>query len=172
MMRGYKYFVYKFRDRGYITCPTCHRPVTTCPMCHGNLLLEKAASLPDHLVAYDYCFVESKQGEESWPIKDVTAIQEKVMLEQTRLGKEAYLFLELGGGVAPNGRDAFLIPWKAFLDIRERMEASNQGSIRFEPSQRSRMPVGRGILASWRLTWRDGKWSIPEGHSFWKERAK
>jgi len=166
-MRSLGYWAYKGRDRGFISCPTCHRPIMQCPHCKGSLLLNKAMTMPDFIVARNWFYVEAKQGGESWDIKDFTPTQITVMNEHARKGGEGYLFLELGTGRAPAGRSAWLVPWSMWLVIQEEMLQNGQSSLRFEQTARSRMPLAKYTLQNFELEWKDGGWTIPSSHVFW-----
>jgi len=167
-MRSLGYWVYKGRDRGFVTCPICHHPLMQCPYCKGSLLLNKAMTMPDFVVARNWFYVEAKQGGDSWDIKDFTPTQITVMDENTRKGGEGYLFLELGLGRAPDGRSAWLVPWKPWTMIMDKMLSEGTHSLRFEQTARSRMPLAKDVLRGFELEWESGGWTIPKSHVFWQ----
>ena len=161
MMRSYGYFTHKWRDRGYISCPHCHRLVMRCPNCHGDLLLPKAQTLPDFLVAPVYTYIECKQAEESWSLTDFTENQEKLLAEEPH----SWLFLLIGPGPAPRKQQAYLINWLSFTHKRN---AADIKSVRFEESPRSRAPLAITLFNNAVLEWEKGEgWKIPMGHLWW-----
>jgi len=165
MMRSYNYFTHKWRDRGFVSCPSCYKAVMVCPYCHGSMLLPKAQTLPDFLVATSFAYIECKQGEESWSIKDISEVQESVLDDNP----VSFLFLELGTGRAPQGKMAFLIPWNEFKAIRDRMIAFNKNSVRFQESKLSKMPTAREMFSDYEMVWAKSLgWQIPITHVWWK----
>lgn len=165
MMRQlYHYFTYKWRDRGFVECPHCGRMVRNCPYCHRELLLNKAQTYPDFLVAYGWGFYEVKFGKERFGKADITPNQYKVM-EKCR---EGWLFLEMGEGRAPAGRSAFLLPWNVWLGIEVELEKLGVSSIVYErKSARGKSPVANELLAGFAMQW-DRGWKIPKEHVFWE----
>jgi hypothetical protein len=165
MMRSYGFYTKKSRDRGYISCPKCHRPVTKCPTCHGDMLLNKAETMPDFLVAFDYIYIEGKGGTDSWNFKtSITPTQDKVCLEH-----ESWLFLELGPGRAPEGRSAWLVPWTFWKNTQNNLEEQGFASIIYEGTERSRNPVAGDLLGHFAMIWKNGGWKIPKEHLFWMQ---
>jgi len=165
MMRSYGYFAHKWRDRGFVSCPSCHKAVTVCPYCHSSMLLPKAQTLPDFLVAPTFAYIECKQGEESWSIGDVSEVQEKVLEDNPK----SWIFLEMGTGRAPHGKEAFLIRWEVFKTIREIMLQKDLHSVRFQASRTSRMPLANSLFSADQLYWVIHLgWQIPFTHEWWK----
>lgn len=167
----YRYFVQKARDRGYVSCPHCHSLIKQCPFCKEDMLLPKAFTLPDYVVSPDFHYVECKQGRESWNILDFTPVQIKVMNAHVKTGGEGYLFLLLGDGTAPKGRGAWLVEWETWLNIQHNLLEAGCKSLRFEETERSRMPTASGALMGWELEWQTGGWAIPEHHPYWSRKA-
>jgi len=168
MMRSYGYYTHKWRDRGYVSCPTCHMGITKCPYCKNDLLLEKAQTKPDFLVAMEYVYVEAKGAENSWPFtSSIRDTQREVAKEA-----ETYLFLEIGPGRVPKGKHAFLVPWEYWEAIEKELVESKCKSLIFEKTTRSRMPTAREILGDWELVWDKGSWTIPEDHIFWTRHRR
>jgi hypothetical protein len=164
MMRGNGYFVHKWRDRGFVSCPTCHTAITICPNCKGSMLLPKAQTLPDFLVAKDYTYVECKQGVESWSITDFSPTQIEVLDSIPK----SWVFLLMGTGRAPLGKQAFLIPWDRFKEDRDRMIGSGMKSVRFENTERSKVLTAYALWLDCMLVWEKGAgWKIPIYHSWW-----
>ena len=125
--------------------------------------MNKAETLPDFFISFDYIYVEGKGSTDAWNWKSsITPIQDKVCDEH-----ESWLFLEMGTGRAPNGRAAWLVPWGMWKIHQERLEAEGFSSIIYEKTTRSRNPVAGELLKDYVLEWVDGSWSIPEGHVFW-----
>lgn len=163
-------YVHKFRDRGYINCPQCEKQVSICPHCGGSLLLEKADTKPDYLVALDYVYIEGKGAEDRWDFtSSIRDIQRAVMQEH-----ESYLFLEIGkkGGRAPNGRQAYLVPWEEWLRIETGLVERKIASLIYEASKTSRNPTVRSLLSIWELTWQEGRWCVPEDHVFFERHQR
>lgn len=165
MMRSYEYWVHKWRDRGYPECPHCHRMITRCPHCHQDTLLPKAQTYPDYTFAKKVGLCEVKDGKErfSWK-QDISDNQYRVMTTE----EDAWLFLEMGEGRAPNGRQAFFVPWRAWIDYEKQLEARGVLSIVYEQAPRSRNPSAREILIQYECIWMNGQWTLPADHPFWK----
>lgn len=168
MMRAYGYYTHKWRDRGYVSCPHCHMAITKCPYCKQDLLLEKAQTKPDFLVAMEYVYVEAKGAKDSWAF--TTSIRDT----QRQVAKEAetYLFLEIGPGRVPKGKQAFLVPWEDWEYLEKELLEMNFKSLIFERTARSRMPTAKEILGGWELVWENGNWTIPEDHIFWERHKR
>lgn len=169
MNQRYHLYTKKARDAGYVSCPQCGGLVRYCPHCNQDMLLPKAGTYPDYIVATTFLYVECKQGPDSWSIKDFTPTQMKVMDEHLGKHGQAYLFLEIGEGRAPDGRHAFLVEWAWWRKTQEGLLQDKMTSIRFEATQRSRMPIACELLKDWQLAWRDGGWAIPKAHPFWQD---
>ncbi len=164
LMRANNYFTHKWRDRGFISCPQCHKPVMVCPNCKGSLLLPKAQSYPDFLVAKSYAFVECKQGEESWPITDVSDTQEVVM----NACEWSWIFLLMGTGIAPKGKASYLIPWEKFKEIRSNLLTLGIKSVRYQASEKSKVPLASAVFMGYELQYQRGQgWIIPIQHPWW-----
>ena len=169
MMRGNGYFVHKWRDRGFVSCPSCHKAVMFCPYCRSSMLLPKAQTYPDFLVAQEYSFIECKQGEESWSITDISEVQEKVLDDNA----DSWIFLELGTGRAPKGKQAFLIPWKRFKEDRKNLLGSGMKSVRFENTEHSKVLTAYSVWLDCMLNWKTGEgWKIPIYHMWYQAHGK
>jgi len=169
MMRGYGWFTHKWRDRGYVSCPGCHRAIVNCPYCHGSMLLPKAQRLLDFTVAVIHDHIECKEGDADWYLWDVSEDQTEVLnnaLESTN--GNGWIFLTIGSGKAPEGREAYLIHWMIFVNIREREENNGHKSVRFRSTPQSHNPEARKIFERFKLEWKGGRWSIPEEHIWWR----
>lgn len=165
LMRGLNYFVHKWRDRGYISCPRCHVLLKTCPVCHEDMLLPKAQSHPDFLIAMKWAYVECKQGGESWPIGDISDVQQSALNDH----HNSWIFLEMGTGRAPKGKGAWLIPWEEFKEMQRMILAKGHKSIRFQDTERSKVPTADDAFHPYRLYWQTNEgWTIPEEHEWWQ----
>ena len=168
MMRRYGFHARKSRDRGYISCPNCHMPLKICPKCHKDFLLNKAETLPDYIISFDYVFIEGKGSTDSWSWKSsITPTQDIVCLQH-----ESWLFLEMGTGRAPNGRSAWLVPWLKWKEIQHNLEELNFASIIYEATPRSRNPVASSVLMGYECEWYRGCWKVPDNHVFWATRQE
>ncbi len=166
MMRNNGYFVHKWRDRGFVSCPSCHLAITTCPYCKQSLLLPKAQTYPDFLVAHSWTFIECKQGTNDWNLYDVSDIQVSVLDDPSQI---SWIFLELGPGKAPKGKQAFLIEWKVFKEVREQIKREGYKSVSFKRSSRGKLPQANETFTSWQLEWATLKgWDIPFNHPWWQ----
>lgn len=173
MMKYHSIKAIKGRDRGYINCPNCHTPAKTCPNCKGDMLLNKAATRLDFLVLINWTEVECKQGDESWALNDFTATQEKLLPQEIEeLGEPRWLFLEIGDGRAPKGKEAYLIPADEFIRIRDLEYEAGRKSVRFRKTNRSKVKEARELFERFGLTWKTKVgWTIPEDHEFWKVKV-
>jgi len=130
------------------------------------MLLPKAQTYPDFLVARQYDYVECKQGEESWSITDVTPNQEMVLDDQEL---NSWIFLFLGTGKNYRGKEAYLIPWITFKSIRDGLLQKGVKSVRYQASEKSRMPLAAELFGNWALVYVRGQgWTIPIYHVWWK----
>jgi len=165
MMKYYGYFVHKWRDRGYVNCPKCHRQIMKCPYCHGDMLLHKAQTYPDFMVADEYAFVECKQHAEFFNLYDLTPRQEHVLTEAPQSG---WVFIELGTGPGPK-RQAYLVEWRAFVGLRQYVKDElGFKSVRAWETRRSRTPLASEIFLPWALEWvTNVGWTIPKSHEWW-----
>lgn len=165
MFRRYHFHTRKSRDRGYVSCPNCHRPVKVCPYCQKDMLLNKAETLPDFIVSWRFVYVEGKGAEDRWDFTtSITPTQRRVMAED---GVDGWLFLEIGTGRAPNGREAYLVPWDFWCKTEELLEEHAVKSIIFEGGSRSKNPTAKQCFPTYDLKWKGGGWIIPAGHPFW-----
>jgi hypothetical protein len=165
MMKYYKFFVHKWRDRGYIHCPQCHRQITKCPICHGDMLLQKAQTYPDFLVADRYAFVECKQTQLNFNMYDLSERQEHILTEAPTSG---WVYFELGDGPGPK-REAYLVEWRAYVGLRQHiMDKLGFKSVVLHRTKRGRAPEAREFFLPWRLEWKPiVGWIIPEHHEWW-----
>lgn len=162
MFRKIGAYVHKWRDRGFVNCPNCHTILTTCPKCKKSMLLPKAQTKPDFLVAFDYAYAEVKDGKDRWAFTEsIRPIQRETMLEHDT----AFLFLIMGTGRAPTGRSAYLIPWDKWLDIEEDLLDRNIKSIVYQ--QKGKVPSSEELFLEWKLEWTDGGWKLPKGKYQW-----
>jgi hypothetical protein len=159
MFRSMGYFAHKWRDRGYISCPTCMRMIRTCPHCNGDLLLEKAQERADFLVAYTWSDIECKADDTYWPFGDFSTTQISVLGSSP----DPWVFLMIGDGHAPKGRHAFLIPWHWLLGFVSNCE---HRGVRFSRTERSKAPIASEIFGEFQLVWEKGGWIIPLHHTW------
>jgi hypothetical protein len=156
-------FTYKFRDRGYISCPTCHRSIVSCPYCRQDMLLEKAAMYPDYLATIDPIFIEVKFGRERYAWDDISPIQRQTLTDN----ENSWVFLAIGEGRAPDGRAAFLIPWNSYLRAEATSLVDSHKSVVLEKLPRGRVPGARDFWSTYELEWHEGIWVIPINHVWW-----
>ena len=140
---------YKFRDRA--RCMHC------------GMLQPKSQTEPDYLAAIVWSFVEVKGAHDRWnwitgePISDV---------QRDRLEKNnGWLFLELGEGRRPKGKQAFLVPYSAWVPWQSYYESIGAKSITLEGTKK--LPSARQDLKQWSLVWKDSRWTVPPDHLFW-----
>lgn len=165
MFRRLGFYAHKWRDRGYVSCPICHRQIVTCPYCKSSMLLPKAETKPDYLVAEKYIYVEVKSATDRFSFSDISDTQRRVLEEH-----ESWLFIVIGTGKAPSGREAYLITWEAWKTWEQVMLAEGRKSLNFRKGRNLTMHEVFGIF---QLNWepRVG-WTIPSGHMFWIGRTK
>lgn len=167
MMRLYGWKADKGRDRGYMSCPNCHKAITKCPYCKGDTLLPKAKTRLDFTISFKWTEIECKQGAESWALNDFTEAQENI-IENVKIGGTHWLFLEIGDGRAPNGREAYLVDMFMFKKIRDKEYEADRKSVRFRSTEKSRMKEAKEVFTGHELVWSTGEgWTIPDGHIFW-----
>jgi len=168
MMASYGWKANKGRDRGYVSCPSCRQLVQQCPHCNGDMLLPKAKTRLDFMVMFTWTEIECKQGHDSWPLNDFTDAQEKLLPKKLNNGLPRWIFLEIGRGRAPSGRDAFLIPADIFLEKRLSLGVQGMKSVRFRGTDRSTVPEARTVFEEYQLDWKANTgWQLPEKHEFW-----
>lgn len=163
MMREHLYWAHKWRDRGYPRCPQCGRAIVICPYCHGNTLMPKAQTYPDFIFAERPGYAEAKEGGLSFSFDDVTPNQWQVMGE----AEDAWLFLQMGAGRAPDGRDAFLIPWQVFFKTVDDLRSQGIQSICYQKTNRTKNPAAMDLFSIYCCAWEQGGWIIPREHIFW-----
>ena len=172
MMNLYNYKPQKGRDRGYVNCPECHNAIKFCPMCKKDMMLPKAKGRLDFIVMMEWTEVECKQGTESWALNDFSEPQEALINKPTRREHHRWLFLEIGDGRAPKGREAYLIPGDAFVSIRRHLEQEGFKSVRYRATERSRVPEARDTFGRYCLEWIPNRgWVIPRNHEWWNYDA-
>lgn len=164
MARRYAFYAHKWRDRTYIRCPNCHKTIMFCPYCKGSLLLQKAQTKPDFLMAMAYVYVEAKGATDRWPFSESIRDNQRIVAEE----HETWLFLEIGTGRAPNGKEAYFVPWSIWAEIEAKLIEDKIHSLVFESTKRSKNPTAREILGDYALEWNSGGWAIPSQHYFWK----
>jgi uncharacterized protein YbaR (Trm112 family) len=167
MARRYEFYAHKWRDRGYISCPTCRRSILVCPFCNGSLLLQKAETKPDFLLATSYVYVEAKGADDSWAFTTSIRPNQRIVAEE----HETWLFLEIGTGRAPSGKMAFFVPWERWIEIEKELIENKHKSLIYAKTKQSRSPVANDVLGEWALVWHKG-WTIPSVHEFWKRHGE
>ena len=163
MARRYAFYAHKWRDRTYVRCPNCHKTLMYCPYCKGSLLLQKAQTKPDFLVAMDYVYVEAKGAEDRWAFIDSIRDNQRIVANE----HETWLFLEMGTGRAPKGKQAYFVPWEVWVEIEKGLIEKNKKSLIFERTKTTKSPTAREVLGKWELSWESGGWVIPSQHEFW-----
>lgn len=156
----------KARDRGYVRCPNCHRQVKFCPMCKRSMLLEKAKTLPDYVLNLSPIYIEVKRSkkDDTWSLYDFSDIQETVLNKHMTRGLDAWVFLLMGKGRMPKGKQAFLIPWEYLKAVRDDLETK---SVRMIKTDRSIVPTAMEMFAMWECEWETGKgFTIPDKHTW------
>jgi len=129
------------------------------------MLLQKAQTYPDFLVAKEYAFVECKQAHGSFNLYDLTPRQEGVLTNATKSG---WVFIELGDDPGPK-RQAYLIEWRAYVGIRQYVKNElGFKSVAQRKTARSRTPLASDMFEGWELSWVTNiGWIIPDGHEWW-----
>jgi len=162
MCKKYEWMSVKYRDRQFVPCMNCGKMT----------LIPKSDKKPDYLLAYEWAYVEAKGAKDTFNFQsDITAVQRETMVQV----QESWLFLEIGTGRAPNGKGAFLVPWKKWIAVESEALFQGHKSIRWLPDNeekgnRIRVPLTREVIEDYRLVWEDSCWTIPEDHVFWKYR--
>lgn len=158
MMRSLGYYVHKWGDVRYGHCPKCN---TFFP-------LPKAEKKPDFLIALQYRFIEAKGAGNSWHFDgDFRPNQREFMDANEDL---SWIFVEIGEGKAPKGKKAFLLPWKNWKIIEDKLLKENMKSIIFESTEKSRVFTVDSVFdISYCLVWENGLWNIPQEHIWWKK---
>ena len=163
MANKYGLFSHKFRDRGYMSCPHCHRTIVNCPVCRQDMLMPKAQSYPDYLLVKDPIFLEVKWGKQRYQLDDISPTQRDALSNN----KNSWVFAVIGEGRAPDGRGAWLVPWSVYRLTEAALAIDGHKSMVFEKTSRSRVPEADEHWESWRLNWIDGGWLIPIEHDWW-----
>ena len=140
---------YKFRDRS--RCQSC------------GMLQPKSQNEPDYLMALIWGLIEVKGPHKAWNWRTGEPISEtqRARLEETK----GWLFLELGEGNRPKRMQAFLIPWFTWTAFEKVYEMQGKKSITLEGTKR--LPSAREDFADYMLEWKDARWIVPSGHTFW-----
>lgn len=159
MMRSYGYYVHKWGDVRYARCPSCA----------AIFPLPKAEKKPDFLIAMEYRYVEAKGAGDSWHFDgDFRPNQIEFMDNNPH---NSWIFVEMGTGRAPDGKIAFLMPWKTWKEVAENLLEKGYKSIRFESTNKSRVPVVKDVIDEhYLLEWEKGNWKIRNNHMWWKDK--
>lgn len=159
MMRNRGYFVHKWGDVRYGFCPKCR---TMFP-------LPKAEKKPDFLIALDYRFVEAKGAGDSWHFDGDFRPNQREFMDKNE--KYSWIFVEIGEGNAPEGKKAFLVPWKDWKEIEQKLLDRDMKSVVFQSTARSRvLSVDDVFHIGYVLKWEKGTWTIPQDH-IWNQKS-
>jgi len=156
MMRTFGYYVHKFGDVRYAHCPKCN----------SSFPLPKAEKKPDFLVAMTYRFVEAKGAGDSWHFADDFRPNQREFMDLNI--DRSWIFVEIGSGNAPKGKQAFLMPWSEWKEYEYYLLQSGSKSLILESTERSRSPELKSIIPpKYFVEWKGRKWSIPNKHPWW-----
>lgn len=141
-----------------------------------NDLREIKASRVDYLLGvYDrLAWVECKSGETSFAWADdeegsgmgIRKGQRIWMNDKTHQGISCWIFLTVGNGRAPLGRESYLLYWGSWLKVEAQLIERGMKSI---PWKRNRMANSvinlQDSFAEFELTWLSNTgWVLPQGH--------
>jgi hypothetical protein len=128
------------------------------------MLMPKAQTYPDYLGCADPIFIEVKFGRDRYNWEDISEIQRRTLTENNN----SWVFIIIGGGRAPDGRGAWLVPWDEYLAAETTCIMRDMKSIVFESTERSRVPSADEFWPHHRLEWLEGQWIIPYKHVWWQ----
>jgi len=154
MAKYYGFAWHKYGDVRY--CIHCHKP------------LPKSEQAPDFSFWQVYNWVECKNSDNTgrWNASEIMEGGSREKQREFLLEKGGWLFIVLGTGRAPEGKSAFLLSFKDWVERFEPiLELNDMRSIR--KSSKGQRPGADLLLQSYRLEWVDGCWIIPDGHPFW-----
>lgn len=161
MIRGLGFFSHKYGD------------ARRCFQC--GAIQPKSERAPDYAIAPIFTWVECKNsdstGRWNWA-SDIGPNGARKPQRQFLIENGGWLFIELGQGRAPDGRGAWLIPFKDWLVAEDLLLASDILSLKFEavgqPHHKNYRPSATEWLGNdFRLVWKKGGWSIPAHHVFY-----
>ncbi|MFW9958790.1 MAG: hypothetical protein ACFFCT_12025 [Candidatus Odinarchaeota archaeon] len=130
--------------------------------------MPKARWRPDYMVNWSPLAVEVKRStkNDTWSLHDFSEDQEMFLNKHIAKGFDAWIFLLMGRGRLPNGKEAYLMPWLWLSLLRDHLEFK---SVRLEATDRSEVPVARDIFQNWKLEWGKGVFVAPENHP-WRQK--
>lgn len=156
IMKDEGWFWHKYGDVRY--CMHCHKP------------LPKTENAPDFVVAPVVTYVECKNSDKTgrWNWTEIAEDGARKNQREWLIEHEGWLFIELGTGKAPKGRQAYLIPIIMWIrHFEPKLRELGMSSIRKET--RGKRPGADDLLGSYALKWitLEG-WTIPENHAWWR----
>lgn len=150
------WYWHKYGDVRY--CMHCHKP------------LPKSENAPDFAVAPVFTYVECKQSDSTgrWNWKEIAEDGTRANQRKWLLDNHGWLFIELGTGNAPNGRQAYLVPIIIWVyEVEPKLIELKMSSIRKET--RGKRPGADDLLSDYTMEWESGEgWRIPPNHQWWK----
>lgn len=154
------YFHHKYGDVRY--CIHCNKP------------LPKSEKAPDFFVGVVGTWVEAKNNDKdgTWAWSEIAEGGSRANQREFLKENGGWLFIELGAGKAPNGKSAYLLPFKSWMkEIEPVLIQAGMQSIRKETTFNKDGSIRRlgadSLLAKYRLVWEQGGWEPPIGHIWW-----
>jgi hypothetical protein len=127
------------------------------------MLMPKAQTYPDYLGTADPIFIEVKFGRDRYNWEDISDIQRETLSKCAN----SWVFIVIGGGRAPDGRGAWLVPWTDYEYAEQKCVTREIKSIVFQKTSRSRVPEADEFWPHHKLEWSKGGWTIPIKHLWW-----
>lgn len=156
----YGWYRHKYGDVRY--CIHCHKPQP------------KSERAPDYAVAPIATWVEAKNNDAKgrWSWIELLADGDRSNQRDWLLEKGGWLFIELGLGRAPNGKGAWLVPFKLWVEqVEPVLLEKGMRSLRYTQKQKAK-PGADEFLHKWALAWETNVgWTIPDGHVWWRALA-
>lgn len=155
IMKDKGWFWHKYGDVRY--CMHCHKP------------LPKTENAPDFVVAPLVTYVECKNSNATgrWDWTEIAEDGARANQRNWLLEHDGWLFIELGTGKAPKGRQAYLVPIIIWINyIEPQLRELKMSSIRKET--RGKRPGADDLLLTFMLEWVPNQgWIIPDYHEWW-----
>ena len=158
---------HKWQDVRY--CPNCRKPIFQKRTSENDERpREQQESIVDYLIFVDnipiWVECKGKGGETRFAFRDLNQQQRNFLDSWVKRGTPCYLFITLGDGKAPKGRNAWLIDY-AFWYERERAYVLNgMKSLPWMYAGRKGDYFDFGDFDSYKLAW-DSGWMISKDHA-------
>jgi len=137
-----------------------------CPKCHTKLFASRE-DVPDESIIDYEIFIGStpawveckgKPGHTLLPFTEISPKQRNFLTSWMLRDVWSFLFVTLGDGNAPRGRQAWLIPWYIYTQAEDHYGTAR---VSWPWKQQGVYPGFNQVFWEYELTWVKGGWTIP-----------